>query len=167
MQDTPGTVAAPAARIGQLRTAELLVLAAARLWVADYLDPHRHGPNWRDGFRAAGLDRASGDQFDALFAVLAAGAIREICFHRPTCACLGADEALLLRVFFELQRGRAEAAARLLAAVLAPAAVRLALLPAGRVAMAMAGAGIFLPCRANANIEKQFVTLDHGLKEIH
>lgn len=167
MQDTSGTAAAPAARIGQLRTAELLVLAAARLWVADYLDPHRHGPNWRDGFRAAGLDRASGDQFDALFAVLAAGAIREIGFHRPTCACLGADEVLLLRVFCQLQRGRAEAAERLLAAVLAPAAVRLALLPAGRVAMAMAGAGIFLPNRVNTEDSMIFITPDHGLMAIH
>jgi len=167
MDYAPAATDALPDRICQLRTAELLLLAAGRLWVAAYLDPARQGPDWRDGFAAAGIDPEAADRFDALFGMLAAGATREIGFHCPTCTCLGRDEALLLRAFGHLQHGRAGEAERLLGAFLAPAAARLAVGPAGDVAAAMLAAGLRLPAWDRIVTLSQFSLSDHGIGLVH
>jgi hypothetical protein len=153
----------------RLRTAELLLLAAGRLWVAHYLDPTGARPRWDDGFDAAGLDGVVGDAFASLFGAFAAVATRKLEFHGPTCPCLGEDEAALLRLFGLLQRNREREAGRILTAWLAPAAVRIVLAPASMVAQAMADAGLDLPLRGpdSGRQSGDFLLSDHGLELVH
>ncbi|MCC7047830.1 MAG: hypothetical protein IT562_14040 [Alphaproteobacteria bacterium] len=155
-------------RVSQLRTAELLVLAAGRFWVAHYLDPSGTDERWREGFRVAGLDHPTAEAFDALFNAFAGGATRAICFHCPACPRLGDDEAMLIQALAHLQRRRETPARRILEAWLAPAALRVAFAHAQEVARAMAEVGLRLPPRdIDATEIHEFLTSDHGLGLVH
>jgi hypothetical protein len=160
---------APADRICQLRTAELFVLAAARLWVADYADAAAGPARWRDGFRAAGLGGGPEQAFDRLFACIAAGATRQIGFHCPTCACLGEDELVLLRIFADLQGGRHAPARRALLDWVAPGAARVAADLAADVARAMVQSGLWIPLRLHpaAVLAPKFSYYYQGSNSIH
>ncbi|MCC6470637.1 MAG: hypothetical protein IT563_20140 [Alphaproteobacteria bacterium] len=155
-------------RVSQLRTADLLVLAASRFWVAHYLDPRGTSERWREGFRVAGLEQSTAEAFDALFSAFAGGATRAICFHCPASPRLGDDEAMLIQAIAHLQRGRETPARLILEAWLAPAALRLALAHAQDIASAMADVGLRLPQRGlDSSTLADFFTSNHGLGLVH
>lgn len=160
-------------RVGQLRTAELFALAAARLWVADFLQQGEGtslgGPCWRSGFVAADLDDATVIAFDQFFQAFAAGATRQIEFRCPACARLSPDERRYLEALSLLQRDRRAAAEAILAGWLAPAARRVALTAAHAVAAAMADAGLTLPWRIaeTALPHSHILYADQGHRLVH
>lgn len=170
----PGTAADLAsARVDRLRTAELFVLAAGRLWVSEYLLPGEASggrrPCWRSGFVAADLDEAAAGAFDQLFQAFAAGATRQIEFRCPNCPLLSPDELRFMEALALLQRDGRDPADAILADWLAPAARRVALNAAHAVAGALAGAGLILPWRiaGTAVPHSRMGYADQGLRLIH
>ncbi len=160
-------------RVSQLRTAELFALAAARLWVADFLKQGEEAasgrPCWRSGFVAADLDEPTVTAFDQLFQAFAAGATRQIEFRCPNCPRLSPDEQRFLEALSLLQRDRRPAAEAILAGWLAPAARRVALDAAHAVAGAMVDVGLTLPWRIaeTALPHGHILYADQGLRLIH
>lgn len=137
-QDTP---------IAELRTAELFVLVAVRLWAAPHRDPGRTHPDWRGSFAAAGIDKIGLPGFDALLRILATTALAPLDVRCARCAKLGEDEAWLLQLVSLLQRDRMVEAAAILQQWLPRAGARIALAYAVEFAAAMAGAGLAVPHR--------------------
>ncbi len=123
-----------------LRTPELFAVAAARLWVAPHRKPRQQHPDWRQGFRAAGMSDQAMRAFDALWRIVAASAHRSVDIRCSPCPALSPDEALLLQIIDTLQAGHDDAAAELLERWLPPTARRIALEPARAFAIAMADA---------------------------
>jgi hypothetical protein len=129
-----------------LCTAELFVVTVLRLWMHGDDDPDR--PDyWRRAFRVAGIAPGGAPAFASLMRVVA-GAARCPLDVRPRPYCgLGRDEGAVLRVISLLQRDCRRELCRLLAAWLPPTAARLAVRPAGSLAVALAGAGLLVPLR--------------------
>jgi hypothetical protein len=137
----------PELTVSSLKTAELFALATARLWVARCLNPDRPTPDWDGGFAVAGLEPGCAASFDALFRAIAAGARRDMEFHCPSCPRLAADEAQYLHMLALFQQGRTLEAGTILEDWLTPSALRMALSPAFRFALALTWAGLNLPLR--------------------
>src|SRR6185312_2041936 len=143
----PRPVYAPDTPLSELRAAELLVVSSLRLWILPYTAPTERHPDWRVGFRRAGLSDAGVDGFDALFRIVASAALRSLDVRCPRCARLGEDEAWLLQLGCVLQRRHFSEAAAILGNWLPPAALRIAVAPAERFAVGLAASGLHLPCR--------------------
>jgi hypothetical protein len=128
-----------------LGTAELLVVATLRLWVAEQTDAVGL-PDWRAGFTAARIDRSGVRGFIGLLH-LAARARGVLDVRPPQCRRLGRDEGLLLRLISLAQNRRLAAAGALLAEWLPPAAARLAARRLDAFARALAEVGLGVPLR--------------------
>jgi hypothetical protein len=133
--------------LATLGTAELLIVAALRLWVAIQQDPAGDVADWRGAFAAAGIAPGGACGFGGLMRILAAPARRPFDVRQLYCRRLGRDEGRLLHRVSLVQRGRSEAATALLALWLPPAAVRHAAVRAGDFAAALADAGLVVPLR--------------------
>lgn len=127
-----------------LRTAELFVVASARLWVAGLRDPEGNHPDWQPGFRAAAIEAYGAAGFDGLFTIVAGNAARGLDIRCPRCPRLGGDEAHLLHLLGLLQQQRNDGAAAMLADWLPPAAARAALPAAEAFAHGLAGSGLWI-----------------------
>lgn len=133
--------------LGQLRTAELLMVSAVRLWTMPYRDPQTRHPDWRGAFVAAGVSDDGIPAFEALFRIVAAGCRRPLdlrCIHAAT---LGEDEGRFLQGLGLLQHGQDKPAVAIFADWLHPVAARLALSPARSLAAALTRGGLFIPRR--------------------
>ena len=132
-----------------LRTAELLVVAAIRLWIA----PQRQAvcahpvPVWCGGFSLAGMDMADIAAFDSLLRIVATTAGRHLDLRCRHSIRLGADEVRLLCLVGLLQQNQRPAAAAMLGHWLPAAAARVALAPALCFATALRDCGLLLPSR--------------------
>lgn len=131
--------------IMDLDTTETFVVATARLWAAPHRDPWQVHPDWRDGFRAAGITADGAHAFDALFWIVVAGGLRSLDIRCPRCPRLGADEGLLLRLVAHAQAGRPAQVEATLGAWLPPCAGRAAAVHASIYARALMAAGLLLP----------------------
>jgi len=160
-------VPAPAAPVAALSTAEGFVIACLRLRAARL----PHGPDWRDGFAAAGVSPEGAAAFDAFFRIVEAAAPDMLRPRCPRCATLGHDEVLVLRLIGLLQRGSADEAAAVLSHWLCPTARRMALLPAEGLAAALAASGLRLPHRHAAAASWEATAAggyaDRGLGLVH
>lgn len=147
-------------RLGDLRTAEALLVVALRLWTARRLEPGAGHSDWRDGFLAAAVCGVGVACFQSFISILEAAATRPILLGRPHCEDLTEDEARLLSAVGCLQRERGHDAALLLADWLPPAAVRIATDYACGLATALGEARLTLPARNEspcAPAERRFV----------
>jgi hypothetical protein len=126
------------------KTAELVLLATLRLWLA----AHRRAnvPDWRQGLAAAGLLEDGAPDFDMTLRILVAG-VRQL-DSRPAChPRLSADEARLLRLFGALQRGETSEAVDSLQAWLPSKPLRWLLRYARSFVGVMASQKLILPGR--------------------
>jgi hypothetical protein len=141
-QDTP---------ISELRTAELFVLAAVRLWAAPHRQPGKAHPDWRGSFAAAGIEKAGMPGFDALLRILATAALFPLDVRCARCAKLGEDEAWMLQLVSLLQRDKIIEAGGILEHWLPRAGARIAFTYAVEFAAAMAGVGLTVPHRPGSH----------------
>ena len=133
--------------VSELRTAELFVLTALRLWAAPHRDPTGIHRDWRDAFTIANLVDDGQPAFDALFTVVANATTRGLDVRCTHCAKLGEDEGRLLQLVSLLQRRRSAEAEAILNDWLAAGAAPLALPAALRFSLALAGIGLVVPLR--------------------
>ena len=124
------TVYSPQTPLGELRTAELLVVSSLRLWVLSHGGHARDQPDWREGFRCARIGSAAAMGFDTVCHIVAAAALRNLDIRPLYCAHLGMDEGRFLCLLALLQCDRACDAESILSDWCPPAAVRLAVMPA-------------------------------------
>ena len=89
-----------------LRTAELFVICSLRLWVSGWQDRSETPPDWRKGFKVAGMADGGDAAFDELLRVVATTAVRSLDVRCRQCAHLGQDEGWLLQLLSLLQRDR-------------------------------------------------------------
>lgn len=144
----PEPVYPPNTPLSQLRTAELFVVAAVRLWAAPHRDPDgAPHPDWREGFAAARLENDAAPDFDSLLQVVVAATQRPLDLRCIRCPHLGEDEAWLLQLVSLLQRNHAVAAQTILTQWLPPAAVRLAARFAAGFAATLRTAGLVVAPR--------------------
>lgn len=141
--------------LAELRTAELFVVASARLWVAPLSEPHRAHPDWRQGFRAAAIDGMGFHGFDTLFTIVANAAQRSLDIRSPRRPTLGADEVRLLLLIGLLQTERRDDAAAILDEWLPPAAARAALPAAAAFAQSLALSRLWIPSRPGIEAGEQ------------
>ncbi|HUN50227.1 MAG TPA: hypothetical protein VMU42_03895 [Candidatus Sulfotelmatobacter sp.] len=133
--------------LSELHTAELLVVAGARLWIAPHRQPGSGRPAWCGGFSLVGMDTADIAAFDRLLRIVATAAGHPLdlrCRHNIR---LGADEAGLLRLVGLLQQDQRPAARAMLGHWLPATAARVAFSPALCFATALRDCGLPLPCR--------------------
>jgi hypothetical protein len=165
----PHPVYAANTPLEELGSAELLLVASARLASLPYRDPTGSHPDWRQGFVRAGIDDNGIPAFDALF--LAATARRSLDVRCLRCARLGEDEAWLLQLIGLLQRGDTGSAAAILDDWLPPAAARIAFAPAHDLALAMIEGELRIPHRhAEAAVVHRLAPAAHatrGLALVH
>lgn len=131
----------------ELRTAELFLTQAFRLYASVRIDPERDWPDWRGGFVIAGIAADGVPAFERLFEIVTAVPRRPLnvrCIHSHF---LSDDEGLLLQMVGLLQRRRTEAAAELLGDWIPEAAVRLAIPALQSLSFAMANVGLSVPPR--------------------
>lgn len=133
------------APIQSLRTAELFLVVAFRLWALPQKEPAKTHPDWREGFAAADIPYAGAAAFDCLFRIVAVASTRPVDVRCRNCGHLSPDEALLLQMTAALQRREEAEAREALAQWLPPAAIRTALEPAHILAHTMGMAGLHLP----------------------
>jgi len=133
--------------IAELEPAELFVTCIARLWVLHHRDPQTVPADWRAGVAHMHISREAEDGFDALFALLAASAVRKIDIRCKCCPHLGDDEAWLLQLVCLLPNDRLAEAAAILGDWLPPIAVRRGLGPAQGFAAGLAVRGLIVPPR--------------------
>jgi hypothetical protein len=131
--------------IGDLDTAETFVVATARLWAAPHRDPWHPHPDWRGGFRAAGIDTDGTHAFDTLFWIVVAGGHRVLDIRCPRCPRLGADEAWLLQMVGYSQMGRPDLTEIALGHWLPAAAARAAVVHATIFGSALSAGGLMVP----------------------
>jgi hypothetical protein len=166
----PRPLYAPNTPLTALRTAELLLVAALRLWAAPYRTGGEVEGDWRDGFVAGGVDARGIDAFEAIVRLVAAGPRRRLDVRCRRCAALGGDEASLLRLVGALQRDRVAAAAGILGQWLPPAAARAALPAARSLAVSFALAGLRVPPRhgeAALPVASSPASADRGMALLH
>jgi hypothetical protein len=130
------------------KTAELLLLATLRLWLA----AHRRAqaPDWRRGLAAAGLMEDGAPDFDMTLRILVAG-VRQLDSRPAGHPRLSGDEARLLRLFGALQHGETGEAVGILQAWLPSKPLRWLLRYAGSFVGVMAVQRLILPDRTVAD----------------
>ena len=141
----------PMRNLGALQTAELFLLSAIRLWCGNADTPCRRALV-RNGFHAVNLTCAHYAQFaDVMTAITGAQPVtagRPFTTAHACCAPLMHDEAWLLECFALIQHHRPSETTELLAAMLPPAAVRVAAEVLDNLAAALAGVGLHLRIRS-------------------
>lgn len=131
----------------RLRTAELFLAQAFRLYASERIDSGRQWPDWRSGFVAAGIAADGVPAFERLFEIVTAVPRRPLNVRCVFSHYLSEDEGRLLQMVGLLQRRRTEAAEALLGDWIPPAAVRLAIPALQSLAFAMANVGLSVPPR--------------------
>jgi hypothetical protein len=113
----------------------------------------------------AGIDDNGTRAFDALFQIMAATARRSLDIRCLRCTRLGEDEAWLLQLIGQLQRGEVAGATAILADWLPPAAARVAFAPAHELALAMLEGDLRIPHHhGEAAILHRLAPEAHGLR---
>lgn len=135
------------AAMTDLITAELFATMAVRFWAARYRDPSVDGNRWLVGFAAADISDEGATAFNALMLIVATSTSRPLDIRCPTCLELGNDEASLLQMLGQLQRGCLTGAEFTLSGWMPAAAIRTALPFAATLAAAMAERGLRIPQR--------------------
>jgi len=133
--------------IATLRTPELFLLSALRLWIAALVDPQGGHADWREGMAAAGIEPQGVPAFDGFWRIVSAAPLRELDLRCPTCPRLGEDEAWFLQAVQLLQARCYDRALAILADWLPSAAWRQAILPLRALARTLSEAGLTLPDR--------------------
>ena len=124
---------------------EQFLLWAFRNWVKTYMNRGHLSGTLQRGFCLAGL--ADGySSIDELLTIVATSATNGIDVRCPRCSEISIDEQLFAGLIAALQRNDQSLATGLLGSWLPPAAVRLALVPATRLADQMAQRGML--CRS-------------------
>lgn len=125
-----------------LDTAETVVVAALRCWVAPIMHPQGHHPAWQAVFQLAGVAEDASPDFNLLMTILARSAQRMLEVRCCHCPSLGTDEIAMLELVGSLQEGNTLGALSVLSDWLPPAAIGPALLAAKRFSEAMSAAGL-------------------------
>lgn len=144
----PSPAYGPDTVVAGLRTAETILVVSMRLFLAPPREGALASADWQGGFRAVGMDGTGIAAAGSLFGILGATSRRPLDIREPLCPLLGADEGSVLQLVSHLQHRRIEPAVALLAAMLPPAAVRLALPSATGLASAMACGSLIIPLRS-------------------
>ena len=131
----------------ELRSAELFLAGAFRLYASERIDPRRRWPDWRQGFVAAGIAADGVPAFERLFEIVTAVPLRPLSVRCIHARFLSDDEGRLLQMVGLEQQHRDAEAAILLESWIPPAAVQLALPALRSLAFAMSGAGLSVPPR--------------------
>jgi len=154
-----------------LGTAELLLTAATRLWMAHYFDPQGGHKPWRGGFEAAQVDLGAIFAFDEFWRTVAVAPKKQLDLRCPACPALGEDEGLFLQAVQALQNGRRGLAQALMASWMPPSALRLARTALEIVAGSFQAVGLALPDRHALPAGPRGATAipcpDRGLALIH
>lgn len=155
--------------IHELNTAERLLVISFRLWALPIAGPDRRHPDWRAGFRAAGIEDAAHTLFDPLLDTLFSASHRVIAVHRSMCVGVSLDEREFLRCIGLRQNDRIDGASQILADWLPPTAARVAASLAGSLAEALRAAGLVLPPRQfELNATRPLPAgVGHGLHLLH
>ncbi len=132
------------APVAGLRTAEMYVVCAARLWVALHRGVEGAARDLDRGFSAAGVVEEGLAGLCRFFDTVAVSAGRGLDIRCVRCPHLGDDEAVLLQAVSQLQQGFQARAARLLEGWMPAAALRAALPPLTAFATALADAGLII-----------------------
>jgi hypothetical protein len=151
----------------ELRSAELFLAGAFRLYASERIDPKRRWPDWRQGFVAAGIAADGVPAFERLFEIITAVPLRPLSVRCIHARFLAEDEGRLLQMVSLSQHGRDEEAAGLLEDWIPPAAVQLALPALRGLSFAMQGAGLSVPCRQAASQPWQSVWDDFKQRTLH
>lgn len=160
---------APDTPLTALFTAELLLVATFRLFVRARREPDA-ASDWRSGFQTAGIDEHGVPAFDGLFTIVTALRPQPLAVHCMHCRFLAADEGRLLHLVALLQGLRDEDAEVVLADWLPAAGVRIGMVPARRLADALAFGGLIVPIRqAKPREHRYFISVrgDPGLALVH
>lgn len=168
-QIQPAAAYEPDMPLCELRTAELFLAQAFRLYASARIDPDRGWPDWRGVFVAAGIAADGVPAFERLFEIITAVPRRPLnvrCIHSHF---LSEDEGRLLQMVGLLQRRRTEAAEAVLGEWIPVAAVRLALPAVQSLAYAMANVGLSVPPRhcEPATPMPHSAGSDRGLRLLH
>ena len=131
----------------ELRSAELFLAGAFRLYASKRIDPKRRWPDWRQGFVAAGIAADGVPAFERLFEIVTAVPLRPLSVRCIHARFLSDDEGRFLQMVGLEQQNRDAEAATLLESWIPPAAVQLALPALRSLAFAMSGAGLSVPPR--------------------
>ena len=131
----------------ELRSAELFLAGAFRLYASERIDPKRRWPDWRQAFVAAGIAADGVPAFERLFEIVTAVPLRPLSVRCIHARFLSEDEGRLLQMVGLLQQSLEAEAASLLEGWIPPAAVQLALPALRSLAFAMSGAGLAVPPR--------------------
>lgn len=141
----------PPAELRELSRGERLLLAAFRHWVVGLSrHDHRHwAAAWDELAGALGGAPAKPvlEALTGLIRVICERARRPLQHHQPCCPCIAADEAALLSLVIDRQRGRGEAAAARALWLVSREGVAPLAAAAGKLAEALAEAGILFPDR--------------------
>lgn len=154
-----------------LRTAEIYVVCAARLWVAHHRGAAGAARDLDRGFAMAGVAEDGLVGLCRFFDTVAAAAGRSLDIRCVKCPGLGEDEAALLQMVARLHQGAERGAAMLLENWLPDSAVRIALAPLAAFAAALAAAGLVVPRRrdtaAALDLASATACPDRGVALIH
>jgi hypothetical protein len=131
-----------------LSHAEIFVVAVARAWVAPHMRPDETHPDWRVLCRRVGIGEAGMAGFSTMMSVVGHHAQRLLDVRCCRCPSLGADEALMLRLFGALQAGDSLGALDVLSDWLPPGTVVPALRGAHGFAAHASMVGVDLPAPA-------------------
>ena len=145
----PMPVYADGTTLGELGTAEVLMVTLLRLWVAERSGATGNDPalDWRSAFVAAGVAEQGVPAFGCFMDIIASTALRTLHTRPLRCAMLGTDEARLLQLISLLQRDRLVPAVEILADFLPPTAMRLARKVGKALADIFASANLVVPLR--------------------
>lgn len=153
--------------MSELRSAELFLAGAFRLYASARIDPKRRWPDWRQGFVAAGIAADGVPAFERLFEIVTAVPLRPLSVRCIHARFLAEDEGRLLQMVGLSQRGREEDAAALLEGWIPPAAVQLAMPALRGLAFAMQGVGLSVPPRRSERQPWPSVWDESGAPTLH
>ena len=131
----------PGNEVGDLPFGEQFLLWAVRNWVTAFVHQHDRHAVLHKGFRLAGIEEAY-LAIDELLTIVSASATTRIEVRCPDCRIVSDDEQVFIGMIAALQRSDCDGSAALLGFWLAPAGVRLAEVPAKKLASLMALGGL-------------------------
>lgn len=156
--------------ISNLRTAEMYVVCAARLWVAHHKGAAGAAWDLERGFAMAGVAEDGLAGLCRFFDAITAAARRSLDIRCVKCPRLGADESALLQMVAHLHHGAERGAAMLLEDWLPQSAVRIALAPLADFAAALSEAGLVVLRRhggAGLDLSSATACPDRGVALVH
>lgn len=166
--DTAAALPAPETPLSELATPALFLVNCLRLWLLRHLTTEPEVPDWREGFRVAGVPQGGALAFDGLLTLMTGRDLAELDLRCPNCPGLSLEEARLIALLAALQRGEEDLARALAGLWLPPALARLAMNPAGQLARALLAAGLPLQgCGVSQRVSAGRQGGDRGLRLVH